>query len=465
MFRREVRCLTTFKSRKRTVRRAVQGINQQTRLETTPRMNNQPEEREGNEPTLLAKIDREVLDDRPETPIRIAIIVSHPIQYFAPWYRALAAIPGVVLKVFFCCKWGADAYHDRDFGVEVKWDIPLLDGYDWEILKSRKKIKSRNFWTMNNPNVGDALQRFHPEIVEIHGYAYLTNWRAVHWCNRNRIPVMLYSDSNAAAKRALWKRAAKAVVVKYFYRHLDGALFCGDNNQRYHQHYGIPRTRIFAGTMPIDRERLVASVGDPSKTRRMIRKQWAIPEDAFVVAYAGKLIPRKCPMHLLEAVHRCAQMGLAVWAILIGEGEERTAIEAFIAKHQMNNVAMVGFVNQGSIGQYYAASDVVTLMSRYEPKGLTVPEAGCLGCPAILSDRIGCIGPSDSARPGENALVYPWSDIDALTNCIVRLYQDKALYRFMSEAARAIANSQDVALAAVQLKEAAIQLRKVGCRS
>jgi glycosyltransferase involved in cell wall biosynthesis len=428
-------------------------------------MNDQSGEREENEPTFLVKKDGGIQNERPETPTRIAIIVSHPIQYFAAWYRALAATPGILLKVFFCCKWGADAYYDRDFETEVKWDIPLLEGYDWEILDSRKAIKSHTFWAMDNPNVGDALQRFDPEVVEIHGYAHRTNWRVVRWCNRNRVPVMLYSDSNATAKRALWKRAAKVLVVKHFYRHLDGALFSGDNNRRYHQHYGIPRKRIFAGTMPIDRERLVASVGDPSKTRHEIRKQWAIPEDAFVVAYAGKLIPRKCPLHLLEAIYRCAQKGLAVWGVLIGEGEERTAIEAFIAKHRINNVAMVGFVNQASIGQYYAASDVVTLMSRYEPKGLTVPEAGCLGCPAILSDRIGCIGPSDSARSGENALVYPWSDIDALTNCIVRLYRDKALYRSMSEAARTIANSQDVALAAVQLKEAAIQLKKMGCRS
>jgi hypothetical protein len=77
---------------------------------------------------------------------------------------------------------------------------------------------------------------------------------------------------------------------------------------------------------------------------------------------------------------------------------------------------------------------------------------------------VGCIGPNDSARPGENALVYPWADIDELTNCIVRLHKDLSLYRSMSKAAQTIAESQDIAVAALQLEEAAAQLKKMGCR-
>jgi glycosyltransferase involved in cell wall biosynthesis len=308
------------------------------------------------------------------------------------------------------------------------------------------------------------LERFQPDVVEVNGYAHRTMWRVVSWCNRNTVPVMMYSDSNRTPKRALWKRAAKGIVVRHFYRHLDGALSSGDNNRMYHLHYGIPQERIFTGIQPIDYKRLVASAGDAAVTRREIRQRHGIPEDAFVVVYAGKLIPVKCPLHLLEAIHRCAQQGLKVWGLLVGEGVERQAAEAFVAERKMGNIVLAGFVNQSSIGKYYAASDVLTLMSRHEPKGQTVPEAGSLGCPAILSDRIGCIGPTDCARPGENALVYPWSDISAFTNCIVRLAQDQILYRSMSKAAVRIANSQDVEVAALQMKQAATQLRKMGCR-
>lgn len=420
--------------------------------------------RETPEPIHLTSGEVTIQNGCPETPIRIAIVVSHPIQYFAPWYRALALIPGVIVKVFFCCKWGAEAYYDHDFCTQVKWDIPLLEGYDWEVLKSRKVIKHLTFWAMDNPNVGEALEQFHPEAVLIHTYSYRTIWRTVKWCNRNRVPVMLYSDSNGTAKRAPWKRAVKAVVVKQFYKHLDGAFSCGDNNRAYHRHYGIPEERVFAGTIPIDRERLVASVGDAATTRRELRQQYGIPNDAFVVVYAGKLIPLKCPLHLLEAIGRCAQEGIEVWGMLVGEGVERPALEACVASHEMKRIVLAGFINQSSIGKYYVASDVVVLMSSYEPKGQTVPEAGSVGCPAIVSDRVGCIGPNDCARPGENALVYPWGNVDAMAKCIMRFYLDKELHASMSKAAVRIANLQDIAAVALQLKEAATQLKRMGCR-
>ena len=416
------------------------------------------------EMAFQANRDDTVQNDCPTASARIAIVVSHPIQYFAPWYRAVAEIPGIVLKVFFCHKRGADAYFDRDFGTRVQWDIPLLDGYDWIFLKNRHEIGAHSFWAMDNSGVSESLEKFHPEVVLIHGYAQRTIWMAVSWCNRNRIPVMLYSDSNGTAKRALWKRVAKAIVVKQFYRRLDAAIASGDNNRKYHQNYGITEGRIFSGTMPIDRKRLVSSVGDASESRREVRLRHGIPEDAFVVIYAGKLIPLKSPLHLVDAIHRCAQQGLKVWGLLVGEGAERRALEAFITKHKMSNAVLAGFVNQSSIGKYYVASDAVALMSRYEAKGLIVPEAGCFGCPAILSDEVGCIGPSDSARLGENALAYPWSDIEALASCIIRLYSDEPLYRSMSQAARKIADLQDIGVAALQLKEAAVQLKSIGCR-
>jgi glycosyltransferase involved in cell wall biosynthesis len=403
-------------------------------------------------------------DQSPEAPIRIAIIISHPVQYFAPYYRALAATPGVSLKVFFCRKWGVETYYDVDFQKQVKWDIPLLEGYEWEFLDSRSSGNSHRFWEIDNPNVEEALGRFSPDVVEVCGYTHPTVWRAVRWCRSNSVPSVLYSDSNASAQRAFWRRALKAIVVKQFYRRLDGALASGDNNRAYHLRYGLPAERVYTRAMPIDCGRLVLSAGDVSSARREIREKHGIPAEAFVVIYAGKLSPIKCPLHLLEAVHLCARRGHHVWGLLVGEGVQRPVLEEYIATHRLNNVTLTGFVNQSSIAKYFAASEVVTLMSSYEPKGQSVPEAGSLGCPAIVSDHVGCVGPNDCARPEENALVYPWGDIDAFVACILRLYQDRQLYRAMSATAVRVANLQDASVAAVQMKEAATQIKRIGCR-
>ena len=61
---------------------------------------------------------------------KIAIVTSHPIQYYAPLFRLLAK--KVELKVFYT--WGKEALvkFDPGFGKKVEWDIPLLDGYEYQ---------------------------------------------------------------------------------------------------------------------------------------------------------------------------------------------------------------------------------------------------------------------------------------------------------------------------------------------
>lgn len=399
-----------------------------------------------------------------ERPIRIAVVISHPIQHFAPLHRKLASLGGIELKVFFCANWGAQPHFDREFGIELKWDIPLLDGYAFEFLPGEEGVKWLGFTGCDNPSIGSALQVFQPDVVQVFGYAHRTMWRTIDWCHRKRIPVLLHSDSNAAALVPYWKRVVKAIVVGSFYRWVDGACFVGDNNYNYHVRYGLPKDRLFPGALPIDLERLIQSVGDRSVARREIRAKYGIPDEAFVTIFSGKLSLRKAPAHLLSAIQRCAERGANVWALFVGDGVELPRLRELVEAHDFRNLAFAGFVNQNSIGKYYAASDVLVVTSAYDPHPLVLPEAGCFGLPAIVSDRLGCTGKSDTARVGENAFVYPFADIDALTDCLIKLYSDENLYLSMSKAAFKIASSQDVSVNAQQLKDAAIRLKKIGRR-
>jgi hypothetical protein len=61
--------------------------------------------------------------------IKLAIISTHPIQYYAPVFAALAASAAIDLRVFYTWSQTADGMvFDSGFGVTRKWDIPLLDG-------------------------------------------------------------------------------------------------------------------------------------------------------------------------------------------------------------------------------------------------------------------------------------------------------------------------------------------------
>src|SRR5580698_7247027 len=73
-------------------------------------------------------------DGSAQRPVRLAYLVSHPIQYQAPLLRRIAQEKDIELTVLFGSDFSVHDYKDEGFGVGVKWDVPLLDGYRHEFL-------------------------------------------------------------------------------------------------------------------------------------------------------------------------------------------------------------------------------------------------------------------------------------------------------------------------------------------
>jgi hypothetical protein len=62
---------------------------------------------------------------------RVLFVANHPTQYSAPLFRRMANDPRLSIQVVYLSLHGAEASLDPEFGREVKWDVPLLDGYRW----------------------------------------------------------------------------------------------------------------------------------------------------------------------------------------------------------------------------------------------------------------------------------------------------------------------------------------------
>lgn len=396
--------------------------------------------------------------------LKLAIVISHPIQYFVPWYQELAKLPNLDLRVFYSCDWGVTENVDPQFGVSFRWDIPMLEGYEHEFLPIAKRPEKVGFWEVDNPTVGEALARFGPDVVNISGYAQRTTWRVARWTQNIGKLLLMMSDSTPTLEATGWRRAIKQVVVKHFYRKLDGALYISDKNRQYHLNYGLPAERLFRGCLPIDRTRLLAQTPDKEAARNAIRERYGIPPEAFVVMFCGKYVARKRPLDLVMAGHHAAQKGLPVWTLLVGEGAERTALEDYCRREQVKNCVLTGFVNQGGIAEYYAAADLMAMTSSEDFHPLIISEGGTFGLPLVISEHIGCVGAEGSARPGINALTFPCGDVPRLTDAIIKLYQEKELYRQMSASAFQLSGEQDVTVAARSLQEAAESLRQLGPR-
>src|SRR5580658_4484655 len=109
------------------------------------------------------------------TPVRLAYVVSHPIQYQAPLLRRIAREPDIDLTVFFGSDFSVRGYKDEGFGVEVAWDVPLLEGYKSEFLT---KVRDNGTVSATTPisrgilgklREADGTPKF--DAVWVHGYA------------------------------------------------------------------------------------------------------------------------------------------------------------------------------------------------------------------------------------------------------------------------------------------------------
>lgn len=373
--------------------------------------------------------------------IRVAIVVSHPIQTFVHLYKALARQDAIQLKVFFASKIGVKPYFDKDMAVEIKWAGDLLGGYDHEFLPEADNIRETGFSQINNPGIIPALKEFSPDVVQLHGYAQLTMLRALLWCNFNRIPVLLSADSSLLFRRAAWKQFFKAMLLPCFLRLFHGVISTGDNNTAYFLRYGVKPDRIFHCPFTVDEAQLGRARDDKLALREQVRTGYGVATDEVVLLFVGKLAPWKRPQDLLDALEMAqAKLGSAIKlaAFFAGDGVMRDELEA-LAKSKNLRAIFAGFINVDVLPSIYAMADVLVFPSEREPYGLSAREAICVGLPLIVSDQIGCIGNTDAARPGSNTLVYPSINAGLLAQAIVSLTSSAQEMKAMSEGSLQVA--------------------------
>ena len=110
--------------------------------------------------------------------MRIAYIVSHPIQYQAPLLRRIAREKALDLTVLFLSDFSTRAYGDPGFGQAISWDVDLLGGYQSKVLPAWGDRDSLGFWKPLTTGVEEELRRGDYDVVWLHGYAHHAHLRA-----------------------------------------------------------------------------------------------------------------------------------------------------------------------------------------------------------------------------------------------------------------------------------------------
>lgn len=174
---------------------------------------------------------------------------------------------------------------------------------------------------------------------------------------------------------------------------------------------GFTPDNTVAITNAIDIERAEAAQLD----RNRARSELGIPEDATVVGAIGRLVPVKGHAHLLRAFADVAPRFASAQLVIIGEGRERTALEALI--RQLGLAARVRLPgNIPDALRYMRAFDVFAMPSLREGLGLALMEGMSGRLPVIGSDIPAM---RDLVRGAGGTLVAP-GDEPALAAALAR---------------------------------------------
>lgn len=378
-------------------------------------------------------------------PMKLAIVVSHPIQHFVHFYRALAAHPEVDLTVLFGAPIGLKSYFDKEMNTEIAWAMDMLSGYDHKILEPDQVHIQPGLRAPNAPALGRELSALQPDVVLIYGYAQINAARALWWCNRHSVPALMIGDSELRRQRSSIKTMVKRLAMPLVLGRYSAFLSVGDCGEDYYRAYGVAKDKIFRSPFTIDESAYKAARTNRTAMRAAVRTEYNIGENDFVTLFVGKLSQRKRPNDLLDAVTDLArrsgeQRHVALFA---GNGEEMAAMEARIAQENLP-ARLAGFVNVDRLPALYAAADVLAHPSGADPHPLVCSEAACMGLPMVLSDRVGAAGPTDIARDGDNAIVVPVGDVHALADALDKIGSDSDLFKRMAGRSLEIYDELDI---------------------
>jgi glycosyltransferase involved in cell wall biosynthesis len=377
-----------------------------------------------------------------DCPVHLAYLVSHPIQYQAPMLRRIAQEPDIDLTVLFGSDFSVRGYKDQGFGVEVAWDVPLLEGYRSEFLRPLRDtgavsalspISRGIFRRLQTPGGSPAF-----DALWVHGYASVNALTGILAARSLGIPVLLRAESWLADRqRAPWKLAAKRLFFSALRPAIAATLPIGTRNHDYWRHYFGPRMPQFLMPYAVDNTFFAELTSAAAAQRDQLRAELQLAPHRPVLLFASKLQPRKHADHLLEAYRRLCTAtppGQQPYLLFVGDGEERARLESLAQQHALTGVRFLGFRNQSELPRFFSLADVFVLPSRHEPWGLIVNEAMSAGCTVIVSDEVGAH--PDLITNGVEGFVYPFGDLDALTQALAHVLRSPETAHTMGAAAQ-----------------------------
>lgn len=344
---------------------------------------------------------------------KLAIIITHPIQYYAPLFKLLTERDILQIKVFYTWEQSEKMIFDKKFGREIKWDIPLLDGYKYTFVKNiSKNPNSGSFRGVINPTLNKEIEDWGADAILVFGWNHHSHFKAMRFF-KGKIPVYFRGDSTLLDEQAGVKTILRRFWLTYVYSFVDKALYVGTNNKQYFLKHGLKEKQLHFAPHAIDNGRFYDKTEEYQQKADKWRTELNLKKNDFVFLFVGKFEKKKNPVLLIEIAAEFPKYKF----IFVGSGE----LEEEMKQKAGNNILFLPFQNQSMMPVVYRLGDVFVLPSQGpgETWGLAVNEAMACGKAVLVSEKVGCA--VDLVRNGENGYIFESGKLNDLRNKIKQL--------------------------------------------
>ena len=340
---------------------------------------------------------------------RLAILTTHPVQYFVPVFRGLATTPGWRSRVFVGCLHGVSApSYDPDFGLAFAWDCDLSSGYERTTI-TRGPLAALSGWrgVLAGCRAALRLLLWRPDAVLIYAYSPSFISTASLLLALARVPILLRADtSDEAYSRSAAKSWLRDQVLRAYYRRCRWILPIGAESYRHFLRLGVPPARLHTVPYAVDQAVIPPQTTAEPPAQGVLR-----------LGFVGKFTPVKDPLIIARALAHLSPLERERLAFAAaGDGPLlipcQQAIEPLLPR-----VDFRGFLNQSELPAFYRQIDVLLLPSvQGEVWGLVVNEALSQGVRVIVSDRVSCR--HDLVLSENQGWVFPAGQSRALARAI-----------------------------------------------
>ncbi|MDW5287870.1 glycosyltransferase family 4 protein [Formosa sp. PL04] len=345
---------------------------------------------------------------------KLAIVTTHPIQYYAPWFKLLAERNNVEVKVFYTWSQAAEEVKDKTFGKTIKWDIPLLKGYTYEFIENVSEDPGTHHKNgIDCPELNTKISDWNPDAILIFGWYLKSHLKAMKYF-KGKIPVWFRGDSTLLDDSPGIKQVLRKYYLTYIYRFIDKAFYVGTQNKAYFESVGVKESQLVLAPHAIDNDRFNDSETKNYENLALAwRKELGYNSDDLVILFAGKFESKKQPDFLLKTVQKANKtLKKPLKLLMVGHGPLENELLA-LAENDAN-IKFIPFQNQSKMPILYRLGNVFCLPSKGpgETWGLAVNEAMASSRAVIVSTKVGCA--SDVVKVGSNGYVFNYDDDDAL---------------------------------------------------